>query len=262
MTVPIIPMKIATWNVNSIRVRLPRLLGWLERTKPDIVCLQEIKVMDGDFPADEISKLGYLCFVNGQKTYNGVAILSLMPATDLVRAFTEGGPDVQRRILAATIQGIRMINVYVPNGSEVGSDKYEYKLDWFRRLRAFLDLSVDPNQDVLLCGDFNVAPEDRDVWDPELWRGKILFSEPEKDALREIVDWGLVDALRMHHSEGGVYTWWDYRMGAFHRGWGMRIDHILTSVSLAKRCASVEVDRNERKGDKPSDHAPVIAVFE
>src|SRR5262249_32756612 len=155
----------------------------------------------------------------------------------------------------------KIINIYAPNGSEVGSTKYAYKLDWYKRLRKLLDESFDPKDLVLICGDFNVAPEDRDVWDPTQWRGRILFSDPEKEALRNLIDWGLADTLRRRRQEGGIYTWWDYRGGAFHRGWGMRIDHILTSESLAERCVDVTVDRDERKGEKPSDHAPVVATF-
>ena len=253
-------MKIATWNVNSIRIRLPRLLAWLERQKPDVVCLQETKVVDEDFPLAEITAAGYRALINGQKTYNGVAILSLAQATDVVKDMPGDEPESNRRVIAATIEGIRIINVYAPNGGSVGSDKYQYKLDWYRRLRAMLDGSLDPAAGVLVCGDFNVAPEDRDVWDPEQWRGQILFSEPEKEALRKVMAWGLSDALRIHRQEGGIYTWWDYRAGAFHRGWGLRIDHILLSAPLVKRCTGVEIDRNERKGEKPSDHAPVIAT--
>jgi exodeoxyribonuclease-3 len=252
-------MKIATWNINSIRMRVPRLVDWLKRQEPDVVCLQETKVVDEEFPFEPIRALGYECLVNGQKSYNGVAILSRGPATDLLRALP--GEDSQCRLLAATIRGIRIINIYAPNGSEVGSDKYSYKLDWYRRLRSFLDTTLVPADEVLICGDFNIAPEDRDVWDPEQWRDKILFSEQEKQAFRNLVEWGLIDALRLHRQEGGLYTWWDYRAGAFHRGWGLRIDHFLISPPLAKRSWSVEIDRNERKGEKPSDHAPVIAIF-
>jgi len=255
-------MKIATWNVNSIRTRLPRLVSWLERRRPDIVCLQEIKVVNEDFPGEELGKLGYHCLVNGQKTYNGVAILSRAPSTDPFFSLLDEAPDAPRRLLAATIEGLRIINVYAPMGTEVGSERYAYKLDWYRRPRDFLDSSAQPDSAVVLCGDFNVAPEDRDVWDPEKWRGQILFSDPEKEALRKILEWGLKDALRLHQQEGGLYTWWDYRAGAFHRGWGMRLDHILLSAPLAGRCAAVEIDRNERKGEKPSDHVPVVASLQ
>jgi len=254
-------LTVATWNVNSVRSRLPRLVSWLERRKPSVVCLQEIKVVDEDFPAGALEGLGYHCLVRGQKTYNGVAILSLLPASEVMRSLPGDAADAESRFLATAIAGTRIINIYAPNGQAVGSDKYAYKLDWYRRLRALLD-GHDRQSEVLVCGDFNVAPEDRDVWDPEQWRGQILFSDPEKAALGNIVDWGLVDALRMHHPEGGLYTWWDYRAGAFHRGWGLRIDHILVSAPLAKRCVAVEIDRGERKGEKPSDHAPVIATFQ
>jgi exodeoxyribonuclease III len=255
-------MKIATWNVNSIRTRLPRLLSWLERRQPDIVCLQETKVVDANFPLAELEAAGYRCLINGQKTYNGVAILSLKEAIDAVRQLPGDTLESERRLLAAKIDGVKIINVYVPNGSEVGSIKYTYKLEWYRRLREFLDKSFDPKDQVLICGDFNVAPEDRDVWNPKLWQGKILFSEPEKEALKRVMEWGFIDTLRLHHSDGGFYTWWDYRAGSFHRGWGLRIDHILVSPPLAARCTSVEIDRDERKGEKPSDHAPVVATFD
>ncbi len=252
---------VATWNVNSIRTRLPRLTAFLSRRKPSVVCLQETKVVDEDFPAGPLEELGYRCIVRGQKTYNGVAILSLEPHADVTQSLPGDPSDTEGRFLSARIQDIRIINVYVPNGQTVESDKYDYKLRWYGRLRSFLD-QCDPNSHVLVCGDFNVAPEDRDVWDPAQWRGQVLFSDPEKAALRHVVEWGLTDALRLHHPEGGLYTWWDYRAGAFHRGWGLRIDHILVSAPLAKRCTAVEIDRDERKGEKPSDHAPVIATFE
>lgn len=256
-----IMLTVATWNINSVRTRLPRLLHWLERRKPAVVCLQEIKVVNEDFPASPLEALGYQCIVHGQKAYNGVAILTLLPAADIVRSLPRDSADAESRFLAATLGGMRIMNIYAPNGQEVGSEKYAFKLDWYGRLRELLDLS-DAQSELLLCGDLNVAPEDRDVWDPEQWRGQILFSDPEKAALRKIVEWGFTDALRLHHPEGGLYTWWDYRGGAFHRGWGMRIDHILVSAPLAKRCIAVEIDREERKGEKPSDHAPVIATFE
>jgi exodeoxyribonuclease-3 len=253
-------LTVATWNINSIRMRMTRLLAWLERRQPAVVCLQEIKVTTEDFPAEPLQALGYHCLVHGQKTYNGVAILSLLPVADVVHSLPGDLPGAESRFLAATIGGTRIINIYAPNGQAVGTDKYAGKLDWYRRLRESLD-RLAPQNDVLLCGDFNVAPEDKDVWDPEQWRGEILFSDPEKAALRNVVAWGFIDSLRALHPEGGIYTWWDYRAGAFHRGWGMRIDHILVSSSLAQRCIAVEVDREERKGEKPSDHAPVIATF-
>ncbi len=254
-------MRLATWNVNSVRARLPRLLAWLERRRPDAVCLQETKVVDEDFPRAEIEALGYECIVHGQKTYNGVAVLARGGASSVIRGLPGDGEDAERRLVAARLGDVWVLSAYVPNGKEVGTPSYEYKLAWLARLRAFLDDTFDPAAPLALCGDFNVAPGDLDVWDPELWRGRILFSEPEKHALGEVTAWGLEDTLRRHHPEGGVYTWWDYRAGAFHRGWGVRIDHVLATRPLAARCAAVEVDRDERKGEKPSDHAPVIADF-
>lgn len=254
-------MKIVTWNINSIRMRMPRLLDWLARTQPDVVCLQETKVVNKDFPLADINAAGYQCFINGQKTYNGVAILTRHDAENIIYDLPGDPAESEKRLITARINGIQIINVYVPNGSDVGSEKYHYKLAWYQRLRQFLDDNFKPEDPLLICGDFNVALDDRDVWDVAQWKDQILFSEPEKAALHNVMDWGLTDALRMHHSEGGLYTWWDYRNGAFHRGWGLRIDHFFISEPLKARSVSVEVDRNERKGEKPSDHAPVIAVF-
>ena len=255
-------MIVATWNVNSVRVRLPRLEQWLRNRQPHVVCLQETKVVNEDFPTASIEALGYHCLLNGQKTYNGVAILSRARPASPIYQLPGDGDDSPRRLLMATIGGVHVINVYAPNGSEVGTEKYAFKLDWYRRLREYLADSMDPGSDIVLCGDFNVAPEDRDVWDPEKWRGRILFSEPEKEVFGALIAWGFQDALRLHRSEGGIYSWWDYRAGAFHRGWGMRIDHVLLTESMATRCRSVEIDRDERKGPKPSDHAPVLATLD
>ena len=254
-------LTLATWNVNSVRMRLPRLLAWLERRQPDVVCLQETKVEDPEFPAAELGGLGYRTLLNGQRAYNGVAILARAALQDPVRALDDAA-DPQRRVLGATVGGLRIVNLYAPNGGEVGSDKYAYKLDWYRRLRAFLDARADPRAPLVLCGDLNVAPEDRDVWDPVQWRDQTLCSEPERAAFHALTAWGLQDALRLHHPEtGGLYTWWDYRAGAFHRGWGLRIDHILLTAPLAARCLAVEIDREARKGPKPSDHAPVLVTL-
>jgi len=252
-------MRIATWNVNSIRVRLPRLVAWLERRRPDVVCLQETKVVDADFPAAPFAPLGYDCVVHGEPTYNGVAILSRVPCAEVERGLPGGG-ESSCRLIAASIAGIRVVNVYAPNGGEVGSEKYVYKLDWYRRLRAYLD--ARPPAALLLCGDFNVAPEDRDVWDPDKLRGQILVSDAERAALRAVADWGLEDVVRRHRPEAGLYTWWDYRAGAFHRGWGMRIDHVLVTPDLAARSTRAEIDRDERKGEKPSDHVPVVVTLD
>ncbi len=255
-------MKIVTWNVNSVRARLERVVGFLRKAEPDVACLQETKVVDADFPSEAFRALGYTATIHGQKTYNGVAILSKEPPTDVVRGMQDGDADADARFLAATVAGVRVIDVYVPNGQEVGSPKYDFKLRWLARLRAFLDRNCRKEQPLVVCGDFNVAPEDQDVWDPEKWRGQVLFSEPEKAALQAVRDFGLVDALRAKNREAGVYTWWDYRMGAFHRGWGLRIDHFLMTPALAARLRSVAVDREERKGQNPSDHAPVVAELE
>lgn len=254
-------MKIATWNVNSVRARLPRVLEWLDHYHPDVACLQEIKVVDDDFPVAEFEARGYRCLVNGQKTYNGVAILSRHEAVDVIRTLPGDAADADARFLAATIAGIRVVNLYVYNGRDVGHPMYATKLEWFARLRTWLDTLPSPDEPVLLCGDFNVAPDDRDVWDPEQWRDRILFSEPEKAAFHQLLDWGLEDAFRRLEVEGGHYTWWDYRGGAFRRGWGLRIDHILVSRPLAERCLAVDIHRDLRKGEKPSDHAPVMATF-
>lgn len=254
-------MIVATWNVNSVRVRLPRLLAWLERRRPDVACLQEIKVTDAGFPRAEVEALGYRTLVAGQPTYNGVAILARAEAREVARALPGEGDDAQRRLLVADVGAVRVVNVYAPNGQEVGSDKYAFKLDWYRRLLEYLARSATPERPLVLCGDLNVAPEDRDVWDPERWRGQVLCSEPEREAFRALIAWGLRDSLRLHRQETGLYTWWDYRAGAFHRGWGLRIDHVLLTPPAAARCTHVEIDRDERKGARPSDHAPVLATL-
>lgn len=254
-------MLLATWNVNSIRARLPRVLAWLQRRSPDVVCLQETKVPDTDFPRAEIAELGYHCLVFGQKTYNGVAILSKKQPADPQLGMPGDPADADKRLVVATIEGVRIVNVYVPNGTSLDDPRYQGKLEWYRRLRRFLDETASPSSELVVCGDFNVAPDDRDVWDPDLWQGQLLFTEPEKNALRNLMAWGLSDTLRRLHPDQTAFTWWDYRNAGFFRGWGLRIDHILASAPLAARCTEVEVDRAERKGEKPSDHAPVLAWF-
>lgn len=251
-------MRIATWNVNSVRARLDRVLGWLAAANPDVACLQETKVVDADFPFDAFRAAGWHVVVHGQKTYNGVAIVARAEPTDVVRGMGDGDPDAEARLIAATVAGVRLVDVYVPNGQEVGSPKYAYKLRWLARLRAFLDSNCKAEQPLVVCGDFNIAPDDRDVWDVEKWRGQCLFSDAEKEALRHVAAFGLADALRLRHAEAGLFTWWDYRMGAFHRGWGLRIDHFLVTPSVAARLRSVTIDREARKGEQPSDHAPVV----
>lgn len=254
-------MKLATWNVNSVRARQERLLAWLQRTEPDVVCLQELKVADEAFPFETIREAGYWAAVSGQKTYNGVAILSRLEPLDVQRGMADGADDPQARLLTATIAGIHIISAYFPNGKMVGSEHYAYKLAWMRRLQQYLQTRFNPSDPLVLCGDFNVAPDDADVARPAAWANSVLCHGDARQALEEIRRWGLVDVLRKHHSQGGVYSWWDYRMLAFPKNDGLRIDHIFATEPLAARSTGAEVDRQERKGAKPSDHAPVIATF-
>jgi exodeoxyribonuclease III len=251
-------LKLATWNVNSIAARLPLVTKWLTEAQPDVLCLQEIKCTDDRFPASEFAALGYESTVFGQRTYNGVAILSHTKCRDVQRGFPDDGAEAQARLLAGTVEGMRIVNVYIPNGQAVGTDKYAFKLDWMRRLRAFFDTQYKTSQQVLLCGDFNVAPEDRDVHNPKLWENRALFSKPERAALQEIKDWGFTDAFRLHNDEPKQFSWWDYRGGAFKRNLGLRIDHIWTTKRLAERTTSAAIDKAPRAWERPSDHAPVI----
>ena len=255
-------MKLATWNINSITVRVPQLLDWLKLRQPDIVCLQETKCSDERFPASELREVGYHSTFFGQVAYNGVAILSREEAFKVQRAFPDEAPDCQRRLIDATIGPVRVIDVYIPNGAAVGSDKFAYKLNWLGRLRRYLDENCSPRENILLCGDFNIAPEPRDVHDPILWEGHVLFTHEERDALKLIGDWGLIDLFRKHHTESGLYSWWDYRAGAFRRNRGLRIDHIWATATLAERCVGVEIDKSVRSAERPSDHAPVVADFD
>lgn len=255
-------MKIATWNVNSIRARFDRLIAWLGREQPDAVCLQELKVADAAFPRAQLEAAGWHAAVLGQKTYNGVGILARTPPEDVRVGMADGGNDSEARLISARVNGVRLISAYVPNGKYVGSDTWPYKLEWLKRLRAYLDHSCDKAEDLALCGDFNIAPEARDVARPDEWRGSVLFHEELSGRLGELIDWGLVDTIRLHHTGEGPYTWWDYRMLGFPRNNGLRIDHILASAGLAKRCREAYVVRDERKGKLPSDHAPVVAVFD
>jgi exodeoxyribonuclease III len=254
-------MKIATWNVNSILARLPHVTRWLEQNQPDVLCLQETKCADDKFPLLEIKAAGYDCVIFGQQSYNGVAILSRAGCATAQRGFPGDDSGNQSRLLAADIGGIRIVNVYIPNGQMVGSEKYGFKLDWFDRLREFLDRDYDAATPVLLCGDFNVAPEERDVHDPRLWQNRILFSEPERAALQNVKDWGFTDTFRLHTPESGYYSWWDYRAGGFRRNLGLRIDHIWVSTPLAQRSISTKIDKEPRGWERPSDHAPVVAEF-
>jgi exodeoxyribonuclease-3 len=251
-------MLVATWNVNSVRMRLDRLKAWLERRSPDVVALQETKTVDEAFPRAEIEALGYRVETFGQKTYNGVALLSRAPLEGVVRGLPDDPPDADRRLIAATVGGVKVVGVYVPNGQAVDSPKFPYKLAWLRRLRRFLDGWARPDEPVLVLGDFNVAPEDRDVHDPDLWRGQVLFHPDEHAALREVSAFGLHDLFRLHHDEAGLYTWWDYRALAFPKNHGLRIDLVLGTGAARSRCRACEIDRAERKGEKPSDHVPVV----
>jgi exodeoxyribonuclease-3 len=253
-------MKLVSWNINSVRARLGQLLEWLEREEPDVVCLQETKVTDNDFPRLEIESMGYTIEAHGQKSYNGVAILARGGLEETSRGFT-GGDDTQKRVVSATASGIRIINLYVPNGKSVGTEHYTKKLEWLDRFMAFLDTEHKPDDPIVICGDLNIAPHDRDTYDPELWRGRILCSEPERERFRSLLNWGLVDALRLRTNDEGVYTWWDYRMSGFRRNRGLRIDHFLVTKPVADRLGEVVVDREARGGEKPSDHAPLVMTL-
>lgn len=254
-------LTLASWNVNSLRVRLPQVLQWLASESPDVLCLQETKTPDDQFPLAEIREAGYHAVFNGQKTYNGVAILGKKTATDVEAVFDNNPDPLQSRFLATTYSGIRIINLYVPNGSEVGSEKYEFKLDWMAAMQTCLAEAVSAHRHLIVCGDFNVAPEDRDVYDPEAWSASVLVSKPERMAMQSWLDTGLVDVFRAHEQGPGFYTWWDYRAAAFRRNLGLRIDHVLATPTLAKRCQSCYIDKTPRGWERPSDHAPVVATF-
>lgn len=252
-------MKIATWNINSVRARLDRLLDYLRTRAPDVLLLQETKCTDEQFPLLEIESLGYRAELFGQKSYNGVAILSREPASDLARNLGDG--DEQARVIAATVRGVRVVGVYAPNGQALDSPAYQYKLEWYTRLTRWLaPWAAGP---LVVGGDFNVAPQGLDTWEPRLWEGQTLCSPKERAALAGLIEANqLVDLLRHRHpTEAGLFTWWDYRAGAFRKNQGLRIDHLLVSPALEVRCTSVTVDRKAREGKLPSDHAPLEAVF-
>ena len=253
-------MKIATWNVNSLKIRLQQVLDWLASESPDVLALQETKTKDEDFPADAFRERGYEVAFSGQPTYNGVALIARAPIGDVVTDI-EGFKDPQRRVLAATVGGVRVWNLYVPNGQSVESDKYRYKLDWLAALKAQIAGELGRHERCVLLGDFNVAPEDRDVHDPEAWRGQVLCSEPERAALRGLLDLGLTDVFRNFEQEEKSYSWWDYRQAAFRRNMGLRIDLILANPALATTCTACRIDKAPRKHERPSDHAPVFAAF-
>jgi exodeoxyribonuclease-3 len=253
-------MRVATWNVNSLRVRLPHLLDWLATHSPDAICLQETKCEDATFPAEELRAAGYCSVHNGQRTYNGVAILSRAEGAGVCRGIPEFA-DEQSRVIAADVGGVRLVSVYVPNGQSVGSDKYAYKLRWFEALARWLENERAAHPRLAVMGDFNVAPEDRDVHDPAAWQGQVLFSAPERAALGRLFALGFADAFRLFEQPERSFSWWDYRMNAFRRKMGLRIDHILLSPELARAAQSCAIDVEPRKLERPSDHAPVICEF-
>lgn len=251
-------MKLAAWNVNSLNVRLPHLLDWLKAASPDVVCLQETKLEDAKFPVEAINDAGYNAVWDGQKTYNGVAILSKTRAEDVVKGIP-GYADEQRRVIAATIDGVRVVSVYVPNGQAVDSDKYRYKLEWLSALTRHLKSELARFPECAILGDYNIAPEDRDVHDPKRWEGQVLVSKAERDAFGTVLALGLQDSFRLFPQAEGSFSWWDYRMNAFARKFGLRIDHVLLSAPLAARCVASGITVEPRTWERPSDHAPVWA---
>ena len=256
-------MLVATWNVNSLNARMERVSEWLSEVQPDVLCMQETKMTDEQFPSLDFLQLGYESVHFGQGRWNGVAILSKVGLTDPLFGFADGRePDVDARIVWATCGGVRICSVYVPNGRELTNDHYTYKLDWFGRLRAHLDANHSPEEKLVILGDFNVAPTDIDVWSPAAFEGGTHVSQPERDALQRLKDWGLVDTLRERYPQDQIYSFWDYRNGDFQKRRGVRIDFLLSTPALAEHCSADLIDRNARKGTKPSDHAPVMGVFD
>lgn len=254
-------MRIASWNVNSLKVRLPQVVEWLQAHQPDVLGLQETKLVDANFPQEAFRELGYHASFSGQPTYNGVALLSRSPQEDVVTDL-DGLDDHQRRVLGATIDGVRVFNLYVPNGQAVGTDKYAYKLGWLEKLHAHLGAELARHPRCAVMGDFNIAPDDRDVHDPAEWAGKVLCSEPERAALEKILALGFADTFRLFEQPEAVYSWWDYRAAGFRRNRGLRIDLVLASTELARSCTHSGVDVEPRRNERPSDHAPVVAVFD
>lgn len=254
-------MLIVTWNVNSLKARLPRVQAWLDEVRPDVVCLQETKLAQDKFPGDAMTELGYESAHFGQGQWNGVAILSRVGLEGVVRNFDPTvEQDTEARIISATCAGVRVSSVYVPNGRALDHDHYRYKLSWMSRLRGHLDATCSASDDIVVAGDFNIAPDDRDVWDVTKFADSTHVSEPERAALAEVCAFGLEDTFRRFHDEAGLHSWWDYRGGSFHKGQGMRIDLLLASRSVAERSTWTAVDRNARKGEQPSDHAPVMLL--
>jgi exodeoxyribonuclease-3 len=254
-------MKIATWNVNSMNVRLPHVLEWLQAISPDVLVLQEIKQVTEAFPVEALAEIGYASVANGQKTYNGVAVISRTEPADPVTEFP-GFDDPQRRVLAATVDDVRIIDLYIPNGQSVDSDKYEYKLGWLNALHGFLQDELSRHEKLVVLGDFNIAPADEDVYDAEKWGSAVLCSPKEREALGRLLDLGLTDVFRKFDQPEKSFSWWDYRAAGFRRNAGLRIDLILTSDAMTQSCNASYVDKEPRAWERPSDHAPVIAEFE
>ncbi|MEO7673218.1 MAG: exodeoxyribonuclease III [Pyrinomonadaceae bacterium] len=254
-------MKIATWNVNSINIRMEVMLKWMAENQIDVVCLQETKTVDENFPIAALKDAGYDVAFMGQKSYNGVAIVSRHEITDVQKNFLDDDDESPKRMIAATVNGIRIVNTYIPNGTEIWTDKFKFKLDWLQRLRKFFDETCDVSKDVLLCGDFNVAVDELDVWNAGAMQGKLHFSKPERAAMHHVKQWGFVDVFRKMNGDVREFSWWDFRAGAWQKNQGLRIDHIWTSASLADKCTGCWIDKAPRALEKPSDHAPVVAEF-
>ncbi|MFZ5894570.1 MAG: exodeoxyribonuclease III [Myxococcota bacterium] len=251
-------MRIGSYNINSIRMRETQLLEWIRKADPDVICLQETKVTDDEFPTDELMRLGYAVAMAGQPTYNGVAIVARLPIKDVRVGLVGDLPNADRRAISATVGGVRVVNVYVPNGKSVTSPSFVEKLSWLERLRLTLDTLEDPKQPLALCGDFNICTDERDVYDPELYRGQLHFHPDERRQLARLLQFGLFDAFRLRHDEGGVYSFWDYRAGAFRRNEGLRIDYVFVTEPLVPRLLRADIDSEPRHAQKPSDHAPVL----
>jgi exodeoxyribonuclease III len=256
-------VKIATWNINSVNSRLQHVLDWSEKNEPDVLCLQETKCVDTKFPERQLRSVGFeYQEFTGEKSYNGVAILSRHPVTDVVKALPGDKTDTQKRLIGGTVRGVRIVNTYVPHGSGFGTEKYKFKLDWLARLRRFFDKNYETADKVLLCGDLNIAPHELDVWKVSLWINKLHFTKPEREALLKLKKWGFVDVFRQFNDGAGEFSWWDYYYHSFEKNKGLRIDHIWTSEPLAALCSDCWIDREPRAAEKPSDHAPVVAEFQ
>jgi len=254
-------MKVATWNVNSINVRLEHVIEWLDATETDVLCLQETKAVDENFPAEALNDAGYKVTFMGEKSYNGVAILSKYEINNVQKNMPDDNDESPKRFIAADINGVHIVNTYIPNGTELWSEKFDFKLDWLQRLRRYFDERFDVTSDVLLCGDFNVAPDEIDVWNVERWTGKLHFSKPERAAMYHVKQWGMTDVFRKLNPDKQEFSWWDFRTNAFPKDQGLRIDHIWTSKSLAEKCKNCWIDKDPRGWERPSDHTPVVADF-